>query len=134
MVAEKSVEAPVLDQLQQSREEDDVEIIDVDDDTSNVDSVPAPEPTDSNEPTFTPQLVTSEVHLGNVTYIVKTTLGLPNTPSTKSDISLKTNGINIDATNQDGGKIDLSNTAQLQTIGTDIDSATKEKNTNGSGA
>ncbi|XP_008209270.1 uncharacterized protein LOC100678424 isoform X2 [Nasonia vitripennis] len=73
---------------------------------------------------FTPQLVSSEVSIGNATYIVTTTLDFPDSFSSKSDISLKTNGLNIDATSQDGQKVDVLNAVELQRV--------QSKNTNDS--
>ncbi|XP_058803543.1 titin-like isoform X2 [Phymastichus coffea] len=120
IVTKKPPEASVVNQPEQFREENEIEIIDVDDTSSVTPVLPL------REPAFTPQLVTSEIQLGNATYVVRTTLGLPNTLSSKNDISLKTNGINIDAINQESGKIDLLNSIRLQDIGTESNSDSKE--------
>ncbi|XP_011495585.1 PREDICTED: uncharacterized protein LOC105360389 [Ceratosolen solmsi marchali] len=79
---------------------------------------------------FKPQLVTSEVVVGNATYVITTVLDLPNASSSKSDISLKTNGISIDATNQDGRKIDLMNAIKLQRVNPNDDNSFIKQNSN----
>jgi hypothetical protein len=102
---EESMEAIIVNEVQ--KEEDS---------KSALDCIMSVDLTQDKDSDFQPQLVTSEVVVGNATYVITTVLDLPNNTSSKSDISLKTNGISIDATNQDGRKIDLMNAIKLQRV------------------
>lgn len=113
MTNETENQSEIFDNIEEHHElsENNTGFADVDNDTMDV--VPA---ANKSNDSFTPQLVTSEVSIGSATYIVTTTLDFPNSSSSKSDISLKTNGLNIDATRQDGQKVDLLNAVQLQPV------------------
>ena len=94
------------------KDSDDVEIIEVENAAIAVqESSPK-----KNNAVIMPQFVTSEVSVGNATYIVTTTLDVPEALITKNDISLKTNGINVDSASQDGKKLDLLNAVELQRV------------------
>ncbi|XP_014207508.1 uncharacterized protein LOC106638701 isoform X2 [Copidosoma floridanum] len=71
---------------------------------------------DKKNNSFSPQLITSEITIGNATYLVTTTLDMPNPTSLNNDISQTTNGISMDSTSQDGQKIDIMNAVQLQKV------------------
>lgn len=103
-----------------NNQEKEIEVIDLD--SVDLDNTPTENEVQTND-AFNPQLVTSEVTVGNATYIVSMTLDLPGSSSSKSEISLKTNGLSIDATSQDGQKIDLMKAMQLQKVDSKDDGA-----------